>query len=538
MNDHITASTPMATNRIASGIPVWQASLRMAAVTAVSVAAAVVMATGLVGCADMSGITPQAELRGAASLGLTAQGPSVASVPAEWWREFGDETMNRLIAQALQDSPTLKLAEARLGRARAVTDIADAATGPQVSGQLDVTRQRYTANGAVPPPLAGSARSSGTAQLNASWELDFFGKNRAALDAALGSAHAAEADAQAARVLLASNVARTYFQLVRLNEQSAVARRTLAQRSETLKLVQDRVQAGLDTRLELSQSEGGLPEARLQLEALQEQTALTRNAIAALVGQPNSAVAQEIRALAAIKNVAITATIPADLLGRRADIAAARWRVEASGKDVVNAKSQFYPNINLVAFAGFSSIGLGRLLDAGSQQWGVGPALRLPIFDAGRLRANLRGKTADLDAAVESYNAAVIDAVRDVADQLASAQSIARQQLEQRAAQASSEGAYDIAVQRYKAGLGTYLNVLTAETNVLAQRRAAVDLDARALDTQVALMRALGGGYQPIAGQMSSATVGAAVLNDSQDTTKIIAARARGIRAAGQFDTN
>ncbi|MCZ8256530.1 MAG: efflux transporter outer membrane subunit, partial [Polaromonas sp.] len=350
----------------------------------------------------------------------------------------------------------------------------------------------------VPPPLAGSIRESGTAQLNASWELDFFGKNRAALDAALGSANAAEADAQAARVLLASNVARTWFQLVRLNEQTNVARRTLAQREETLKLVRDRVDAGLDTRLELRQSEGGLPDARLQLETLQEQMALTRNALGALVGRPNmanGAIAQDPPAQSAIKNVAVGPSIPADLLGRRADIAAARWRVEASSKDVVNAKTQFYPNINLVAFAGFSSIGLGQLTNSGSRQWGVGPALRLPIFDAGRLRANLRGKTADLDAAVESYNAAVIDAVRDVADQVASSQAIVRQQSEQRAAQEAAESAYEIAVQRYKAGLGNYLNVLTAETSVLAQRRQAVDLAARALDTQVALIRALGGGY-------------------------------------------
>ena len=276
-----------------------------------------------------------------------------------------------------------------------------------------------------------------------------------------------------------------------------MARRTLAQREETLKLVQDRVRAGLDTSLELRQSEGGLPEARLQLETVQEQMVLTRNALGALIGQPNSALAQNPSALEAIKTVATVPAIPADLLGRRADIAAARWRVEASLKDVANAKTQFYPNINLVAFAGFSSIGLGRLLDAGSQQWGVGPALRLPIFDAGRLRANLRGKTADLDAAVESYNTAVIDAVRDVADQVASSQAIGRQQAEQRAAQVAAEDAYEIAVQRYQAGLGNYLNVLTAETSVLNQRRLAVDLAARALDTQVALMRALGGGYTP-----------------------------------------
>lgn len=487
-----------------SDMPVWRASFRMAIVAAAGVLAAGVIATGMTGCADMSGIAPTSSLRDAGSVGLQASALSTSSpvpvasmVGAEWWKDFGDEQLNRLVAQALASSPNLKIAQARLSRAQAVIEVADAATLPQVNAQLDATRQRYTRNGLVPAPLAGTIRETGTAQLNASWELDFFGKNRAALDAALGSLHAAEADAEAARILLASNVARTYFQLVRLNEQTEVAKRTLAQRSETLKLVQDRVGAGLDTRLELRQSEGGLPEARLQLESLQEQMALTRNALGALVGQPDAALTTVLPQLASFKNVVAATALPADLLGRRADITAARWRVEASVKDVANAKTQFYPNINLVAFAGFSSIGLNRLFESGSQQWGVGPALRLPIFYAGRLRANLRGKTADLDAAVESYNAVVLDAVRDVADQVASSQAIARQQAEQRAAQQAAEGAYDIALQRYRAGLGNYLNVLTAETNVLAQRRAAVDLSARALDTQVALIRALGGGYAP-----------------------------------------
>ena len=489
-------STDVAQCSAQTPLPVWRASFRTALVSVVSVIAAGLIAGGMTGCADMSGIQSQASLRDAPSLGLTAVASQpVAPLAPDWWRDFGDETLNQLVAQALAANPNLKLAQARLARAQAATEVVHAASLPQVNGQLDLMRQRYTANGAVPPPLAGAIINSGTAQFNASWELDFFGKNRAALDAALGSAQAARADEQAARVLLASQVAHTYFQLIRLNEQAGVARRTLAQREETLTLVKDRVNAGLDTRLELRQSEGGLPEARLQLETVQEQMALTRNALNALLGQPNSTQALALPAQAAIKSVALTATIPADLLGRRADIAAARWRVEASSKDMANAKTQFYPNINLVAFAGFSSIGLSQLLDSGSQQWGVGPALRLPIFEAGRLRANLRGKTADLDAAVESYNAAVIEAVRDVADQVASSQAIGRQQTEQRAAQAAAESAYDIAVQRYKAGLGNYLNVLSAETSVLTQRRLAVDLAARALDTQVALMRALGGGY-------------------------------------------
>ncbi|MBI2768848.1 MAG: efflux transporter outer membrane subunit [Burkholderiales bacterium] len=455
---------------------------------------ALLLALALAGCADMSGINTQAQLRDAGSLNLAA-GASPA-VDAQWWRGFGDEQLSRLVDQALAGNPNLRIAQARLARAQAVSEVADAALLPQINGSLDITRQRYTQNGAVPPPLAGSIKDSGALQLGASWELDFFGKNRAALDTALGAARAAQADTDAARILLASNVVRSYLQLARVNDQLAVAGRTLAQREESLRLVRDRVNAGLDTRLELRQSEGGLPEARQQIEALKEQSALAKNALAALVGQPNTDVARTPPAIAAIKTVASPAAIPADLLGQRADVAAARWRVEAAGYDIKNAKAQFYPNINLVAFAGLSSIGLGRLLDSGSQQWGVGPAIRLPIFEAGRLRANLRGKTADYDAAVESYNAAVIDAIHEVADQLASGQSITRQQAEQRQAQEAAESAYQIALQRYQAGLGNYLNVLTAETAVLAQRRLGVDLAARALDTQVALIRALGGGWR------------------------------------------
>jgi NodT family efflux transporter outer membrane factor (OMF) lipoprotein len=191
----------------------------------------------------------------------------------------------------------------------------------------------------------------------------------------------------------------------------------------------------------------------------------------------------------------VPAALPVDLLGQRADVAAARWRVEAATSAVAEARTLFYPNVDLSAFVGLYAFGLDKLLRAGSANYGAGPALRLPIFDAGRLRANLRGKAADLDAAVESYNAAVLDAVRDAADQIASLQSVERQQREQAAAQSAAESAYDLALQRYRAGLGTYLVVLTAEGNVLAQRRAAADLKARTLDTQVNLARALGGGY-------------------------------------------
>jgi NodT family efflux transporter outer membrane factor (OMF) lipoprotein len=255
-------------------------------------ATALALSLGLSACAILPDTASNAKPRDAASLGLT--GAQMGSAVAEqWWREFGDEQLNGLIAGALENNPSLKLAQTRLARARAVSDIAAAADRPQLNGSLDLTHQRFTATGLYPPPLAGSIQDTGTLQLGASWELDFFGKNRSALDAALGAANAAQADAQAARVLLASQVARSYFQLLRINEQITVAQRTLAQREETLRLVRDRVSAGLDTRLELRQSEGGLPEARQQIEALQEQAALTRHALSALTGQPGTALPSE-----------------------------------------------------------------------------------------------------------------------------------------------------------------------------------------------------------------------------------------------------
>ena len=446
-------------------------------------------------CANVSEVALQATLRDATSVGLTAGQTQTSALSGTWWREFGDAQLNQLIQDALASNPSLKVVQARLARAQAVAEVTEAAHGPQIGVGVDATRQLFPANGLYPPPLAGAMYNTGTAQFTGSYEFDFFGKNSAALDAALGQTRAAQADADAARMLLASNVARTYFQWVRLNDQLALAQYQQAQRSQSLRLVQERVNAGLDTQYELRLSEAALPESRLQIEMLKEQQALTQHALDALVSIQNRALTLDRISLEAIKTIATVTLLPSDLLGRRADIAAARWRVEAATQDMGNARAQFYPSVNLVAFAGFSSIGLDRLLDAGSQQWGVGPAVHLPLFDGGRLRANLRGKAADLDGSIESYNATVLDAVRDAADQLASQKSVRQQQSAQRGALALAQNAHDIALQRFNAGLVNYLVVLNAKTAVLNQRRQGTDLAARALDVQVGLMRALGGGY-------------------------------------------
>ena len=202
---------------------------------------------------------------------------------------------------------------------------------------------------------------------------------------------------------------------------------------------------------------------------------------------------------------AVPETLGADLLGRRPDVVAARWRVEAASQDVAVARTQFYPDIHLSAFIGLNALGLGNLFNTGSRQIGVAPALRLPLFEGTRLRAQLGGRQAELDAAIAQYNGALLDAVKEAGDAIASVQSLARQQALQGEANAKAETAYDFAVQRYRAGLGNYLVVLNTENQVLAQRRLAVDLRARQLDTRVLLMKALGGGWIDDTGPLATA---------------------------------
>jgi NodT family efflux transporter outer membrane factor (OMF) lipoprotein len=469
-------------------------------ITAVAVAIASTVVLTLAGCANSAGIASSAQPIAPASIGLDAGAtapvvPVVPAVTADWWKGFGDTALNEIVDRALAGNPNLRVAQARLERAQAAVDVNKSVDGLHLNAEADATRQRFSSNSIYPPPLGGGIYTLVNAQIGASYEFDFFGRNRAAIEAAVGAQRAAQADVQAARIVLAGNVARTYVQLGRLFAQREVAERSLKQRDEILSLIKQRVSGGLDTNVELRQGEGALPESRQQIEQLDEQIALARHALAALTAQAPSAYDTLIVPLRTVQAVPVPNALPADLLGRRADISAARWRIEAATSDVKSAKASFYPNINLSAFVGLASIGLNNLVKASSEQYGIGPALTLPIFDGGRLRANLRGKSADLDAAIESYNGAVIDAVHDAADQISSVRSIERQQAQQVNALAASESAYDLATQRYKAGLGTYLTVLNAEASVLNQRRLGADLKARALDVQIGLIRALGGGY-------------------------------------------
>ncbi|MFZ5548260.1 MAG: efflux transporter outer membrane subunit [Pseudomonadota bacterium] len=423
--------------------------------------------------------------------------PDVASPPApgRWWALLGDEQLAGLVDRALRDQPSLALARSRVDRALALARVAEAADAPQANLSVEATRQRFTEHGLVPPPIAGSVRNTGTVQAALSWSPDWYGQQAAAVAASLGQARAAGADAAAAANTLAAQVTRSYIGLARLVAQREVAERTLAQREELRSLTSQRVAAGLDTRVEAVQADSALPDARAQIEALDEQITLARHQLAALSGQAPDALDALTPVLGHLALQRLPAGLGADLLARRPDVAAARWRIEAAGDEAKVARTAFYPNVNLTAFIGLNAIGLDNVFDAGSRQAGVTPALHLPLFDGGRIRAQLGGREAELNAAIAQYNITVLDAVREARDAIASLQSLARQRREQAAALEGAQTAHTLALQRYRAGLGSYLIVLNTETQWLAQRRQAVDLQARELDTGIALLRALGGGW-------------------------------------------
>ena len=448
----------------------------------------------LAGCASYSGIFPAALRFDERTLADKSE-PYVGWPKEDWWLELRDPVLTQLIEKAVSDNPGLQAAAARLRRAMAVAGEAESALAPQIDASLSSTRERFSERGLIPPPYAGTTQSINDLQLAGQWELDFFGKNREALRAAIGEVRASEAEQQAARQLLSGNVARAYYNLARLIAQHELAEDRQRQRLDLAGLVERRVKAGIDTRVELETAQGVIPENARDIAALDEQIALARHALAALIGKTPEAADTLVPKLPAVAPLAVPASLPADLLGHRADIVAARWRVEAAVHSMASTKAMFYPNINLRAFAGFSAIGFDQWLDSGSRQPGIGLAISLPIFDAGHLRNLYRVSAANVDGAVASYNGTLLEALRDVADQLSTLHSLDIQMERQQAALASAERSYGLALQRYRADISDRLTVLNVESGLIAQRRAAIDLQARWIDSRIRLINALGGGF-------------------------------------------
>lgn len=458
-------------------------------------------AFALAGCASTGGLRTQSTPGSANALDSAAslEGAPVTPVawPTQaWWESFGDAQLNELIDAALAEQPSLRAAAARVRQADALAGVAGAPLSPQGNLNGRATRQRFSENSTTPQPLAGSWDWTADLQAGVGYEIDFWGKNRAGLDAALGRAQAADVDSHAAELMLTTSLVRAYLKLDAAYLLRDLAEQTLQQRENTLRLTESRVQAQLDSRLDMKQAEAALPATRERIAALNEEIALTRNQVAALVGRgPDAGIRIRRPALHDDYVAAIPTAVPAELIGRRPDVVAQRWRVEAAGQEIKVAQAQFYPNVSLTAFAGVQSLGLSDLLNAGSRVLGIGPAISLPVFDGGRLRGNLGARQAEYDVAVEQYNGTLITALHDVVDQIVSLRWQAERSAQQQQALVLTQEAYDMATARYRSGVGSYLQVLSAEAQVLQQKQLLIELQTRGRALHLELIRALGGGY-------------------------------------------
>lgn len=480
------------------------------------------LAALLQACASYGDLHPKSQLQDPAQLG--AQPPKGAALvwPAtQWWQRYGDAALDQVMSTALQGNPGIKQAAARWRAALAAAGVEQAQDGVQLNLVGHSNRELFSRNYLYPPPYGGGIYSDNVLHLQLDKELDFWGRQQAGIAAALSRADAAAADEQAARLMLSSAVAKLWFQLAANVQQERLQDMQLEQLGRLAQLLEQRVSAGLEDRQAMLQAQAERADAQRQGERLGEQSSLLRNALAALANVPAAQYAtlspawHSPQALPQLGADALQA-VPIDIAGHRPDLTAARARVLAASAQGEQAKAAFYPNVRLSAFLGLASLNLSKWFEGNSQEWSAGPALSLPIFDAGRLRANLRARQAELDAAVENYNQTLGEAIHEIADLLTSTSATQRQSQTQQQSLELAQRQLDLAQQRQQQGVSNALSVIQARRAQLAQQRERVTLDQRTLELDVSLMKALGGGYlAPASNQQTSNTTSNTSSNTS-----------------------
>ncbi|MEC3948488.1 efflux transporter outer membrane subunit [Sphingobium sp. HWE2-09] len=470
----------------------------------------------LAACAAVPDLGAKPELRTAQSIDAQR---SLTAAPAAWpgdgwWTAYGDPQLNDLIAEGLRASPDVAAASARFRRAAGLAQQAGAALAPSVD--LDVssaaTKQSYNMGqpkAFVPQGWLGTGRVA----LDIGFDLDLWGKNKAALAAATSETRAADIDAQQARLALTTAIADAYADLARLHDEADIARQTLDIRVASQKLAGDRQRNGLETRGSVRQADATVSSARAQLTAATMAIELRQHQIAALIGAgPDRGLAIGRPKIGALAPLGLPADVTTNLVARRPDIAAALARADAAARRIKVARADFFPAIRLSALVGVQSLGydpvftgtsvegtrkpfINSLFDKGSLFGTVGPAISLPIFHGGALQGQYRGARATYDEAVASYDKTVLTAYQEVADAVTTRRTLDARLVDARAAVAASQDAYGIAQKRYKGGLSTYLDVLNVEDQLLRARQSLAGLEASAFSTDIALIRALGGGF-------------------------------------------
>ncbi|MBS0432949.1 MAG: efflux transporter outer membrane subunit [Proteobacteria bacterium] len=466
-------------------------------------AAFTVLAAGLLaGCASMHGLKPQAHALDESSLQSQRSLAGVTLDPAawpaqDWWKAYHDAQLDALVEEALAGNPDLAIADARANEALAAAGVADSARKPSLGATASVAGAKLPTT-LLPEPFGGSFGVAKYGILDFKWDLDLWGGKRAAWEAAVGNARAAQVESQAARLMLSAEVVAAYAALADAWAQRDLAREEL-QRAQTFgRLTEQRVRAGIDSKFQQTQIDAEIADAQAQLAAADNGVRSSGISLAVLLGRgPDRALDIARPQPLPAKAIALPSDLPAELLGRRPDVVAARWKVEGSAQDIRSAKAAFLPNVNITALAGLIAGPGSNVLQAAASVYSVAPAVSLPIFDGGKLRANLAGKDAAYDLAVAQYNQTVIAAINQVAQRVDTLRTVDRQIDREHAAVQSATTAYDLAMQRYRGGVGNYLEALTVRQQLIGAERTLVALQTQRAGAAIQLVEALGGGFAP-----------------------------------------
>lgn len=424
--------------------------------------------------------------------------PSAHLPRGAWWRVFDDPPLDRLEDAAETGNPGLAAAFARLQQARATVDISRAEFFPQVQVDPSATRQRTSVNQPLNGSPAGASHTFNTFTLpfQAGWEADLFGRIRREVEAARANLGANRDEYETVKLALQSEIAADYFTLRALDAEYDLLQRSAETFRRSLELTVNRRRGGIASDLDVAQAETQLRATEAELPPLKLQRSRLLHALAALTGQaaPGFELPAATTAQGALPQVPVS--LPSELLERRPDIAAFERRMAEANARVGVAQSAFYPRLRFNGLAGLQSVDASSWFDWPSRFWSVGPSLEVPLFTGGRNRAQLEFARAAYTESVAQYRQTVLTAFQEVEDQLAAQGLLAAQMEAELAALKAAQRTLEIADNRYKAGLVTYLEVATAQSATLNLERTTVQLRGEKLVALVGLIKALGGGWE------------------------------------------
>ena len=408
--------------------------------------------------------------------------------PADWWRGFGSAELTELVATAQRNNPDLLAAASRIAQAAALTRAAAAGLYPTLEGSGSASR---TGGFTRDQP----DRKSYQLALDAAYEIDLWGRNRAGVLAARAQEAATRFDRDAIALTLTADVATSYLQYLALGDRLETARANLANARRILELVEARQRLGATSALEVAQQRAAVAALEAALPELGRQQAQTLNALALLLGQAPQQARVAGGSLSEVTLPAVSPGLPSELLTRRPDIGRAEADLAAANADIGAARAAFFPTIRLTAGTGFASAALGSLFDPGGAFYDLAAGLVAPIFEGGRLSAELDRSRARYDELLHAYRGAVVAAFGDVEDALAAAKYLAEVEAAQRRAVAQNREAFRLAETQFRAGAIDFLTVLETQRSLFQAEDALLQTRLGRLSAAVGLFRALGGGW-------------------------------------------